>query len=165
MITLFGTNTTHERLRKFGHRMAGTAVGAVLGLVILHLIGRDHVYATLVVIVAGLTLGAWGMQRAYACWVVGLVVALVQLYALSTPDNGMNHLLGERIIDNGLGILVATACAALIFPLSRRTVVKEAERAATSTRSPKSSCRSNSAGPGRTSPCGCVARPARWTPR
>ncbi|MFE4772872.1 FUSC family protein [Streptomyces sp. NPDC056713] len=128
MITLFGTNTTHERLRKFGHRMVGTAVGAVLGLVILHLIGRDHVYATLAVIIAGLTLGAWGMQRAYACWVVGLVVALVQLYALSTPDNGMNHLLGERIIDNGLGILVATACAALIFPLSRRTVVKEAER-------------------------------------
>ncbi|MEV1021272.1 FUSC family protein [Streptomyces sp. NPDC050264] len=128
MITLFGTNTTHERLRKFGHRMVGTAIGAVLGIVILHLIGRDHVYATLAVIVAGLTLGAWGMQRAYACWVVGLVVALVQLYALTTPDSGMNHLLGERLLDNGIGVLVATACAALIFPLSRRTVVKEAER-------------------------------------
>ncbi|WP_394428403.1 FUSC family protein [Streptomyces sp. SGAir0957] len=128
MITLFGTNTTHERLRKFGHRMVGTAVGAVLGIVVLHLIGRDHVYATLAVIVAGLTFGAWGMQRAYACWVVGLVVALVQLYALTTPDSGMNHLLGERLLDNGIGVLVATACAALIFPLSRRTVVKEAER-------------------------------------
>ncbi|MFJ8820875.1 FUSC family protein [Streptomyces sp. NPDC102467] len=128
MITLFGTNTTHERLRKFGHRMVGTVIGAVLGIVILHFIGRDHVYATLAVIVAGLTLGAWGMQRAYACWVVGLVVALVQLYALTTPDSGMNHLLGERLLDNGIGVLVATACAALIFPLSRRTVVKEAER-------------------------------------
>ncbi|MET9496187.1 FUSC family protein [Streptomyces sp. NPDC006552] len=128
MITLFGTNTTHERLRKFGHRMVGTAIGAVLGIVVLHLIGRDHVYATLAVIVAGLTFGAWGMQRAYACWVVGLVVALTQLYGLTTPDSGMNHLLGERLLDNGIGVLVATACAALIFPLSRRTVVKEAER-------------------------------------
>ncbi|MFI6873927.1 FUSC family protein [Streptomyces sp. NPDC050400] len=128
MITLFGTNTTHERLRKFGHRMVGTAVGAVLGLVVLHLIGRDHVYATLTVIVLGLSFGAWGMQRAYACWVTGLVVALVQLYALTTPDSAMDHLLGERLLDNGIGILVATACAALIFPLSRRTVVKEAER-------------------------------------
>ncbi|MFI0239908.1 FUSC family protein [Streptomyces sp. NPDC016845] len=128
MITLFGTNTTHERLRKFGHRMVGTVIGAVLGIVVLHLIGRDHVYATLAVIVAGLAFGAWGMQRAYACWVVGLVVALVQLYALTTPDSGMNHLLGERLLDNGIGVLVATACAALIFPLSRRTVVKEAER-------------------------------------
>ncbi|MFI7382702.1 FUSC family protein [Streptomyces sp. NPDC049813] len=128
MITLFGTNTTHERLRKFGHRMVGTAIGAVLGIVVLHLIGRDHVYATLAVIVAGLTFGAWGMQRAYACWVTGLVIALVQLYGLTTPDSGMNHLLGERLLDNGIGVLVATACAALIFPLSRRTVVKEAER-------------------------------------
>ncbi|MYW67035.1 FUSC family protein [Streptomyces sp. SID8379] len=128
MITLFGTNTTHERLRKFGHRMVGTVVGAVLGIVLLHLIGRDHVYATLAVIVAGLTVGAWGIQRAYAVWVVGLVVALTQLYGMTTPDSGMEHLLGERILDNGLGILVATACAALIFPLSRRTVVKEAER-------------------------------------
>ncbi|MFJ9038683.1 FUSC family protein [Streptomyces sp. NPDC102406] len=128
MITLFGTNTTHERLRKFGHRMVGTVIGAVLGIVVLHLIGRDHVYATLAVIVAGLAFGAWGMQRAYACWVVGLVVALTQLYGLTTPDSGMNHLLGERLLDNGIGVLVATACAALIFPLSRRTVVKEAER-------------------------------------
>ncbi|MBO1332861.1 FUSC family protein [Streptomyces sp. VRA16 Mangrove soil] len=128
MITLFGTNTTHERLRKFAHRMIGTALGAVLGIALLHLVGRDHVYATLAVIVAGLAFGAWGMQRAYACWVVGLVVALTQLYGMTTPDSGMDHLLGERILDNGIGVLVATACAALIFPLSRRTVVREAER-------------------------------------
>ncbi|MEV6312082.1 FUSC family protein [Streptomyces sp. NPDC051840] len=128
MITLFGTNTTHERLRKFGHRMAGTVVGAVLGIALLHLLGDDHVHATLAVIVAGLTLGAWGMQRAYALWVVGLVVALVQLYGLTTPYDGMDHLLGERLLDNGIGILVATACAALIFPLSSRRITREAER-------------------------------------
>ncbi|MFF3489874.1 FUSC family protein [Streptomyces sp. NPDC002795] len=128
MITLFGTNTTHERLRKFGHRMVGTVVGAVLGILLVHLIGRDHVHWTLAVIVAGLTFGAWGMARAYACWVVGLVVALCQLYAMTTPESGMDHLLGERLLDNGIGVLVATACAALIFPLARRTVVQEAER-------------------------------------
>ncbi|WP_326674242.1 FUSC family protein [Streptomyces sp. NBC_01257] len=128
MITLFGTNTTHERLRKFGHRMAGTVVGAVIGIALLHLVGHGHVYVMLTVIVAGITLGAWGMQRAYAFWVVGLVVALVQLYGLTTPDAGMDHLLGERLLDNGLGILVATVCAALIFPLSGRRITREAER-------------------------------------
>ncbi|MFD4978924.1 FUSC family protein [Streptomyces sp. NPDC058383] len=128
MITLFGTNTTHERLRKFGHRMAGTVVGAVIGIALLHLVGHGHVYVMLAIIVAGLTLGAWGMQRAYALWVVGLVVALVQLYGLTTPYGGMDHLLGERLLDNGLGILVATACAALIFPLSGRRITREAER-------------------------------------
>ncbi|MDQ0797818.1 FUSC family protein [Streptomyces sp. B1I3] len=128
MITLFGTNTTHERLRKFGHRMAGTVIGAVIGVALLHLVGPGHVYGTLTIIVAGLTFGAWGMQRAYALWVVGLVVALVQLYGLTTPYEGMDHLLGERLVDNGLGILVATACAALVFPLSSRRITKEAER-------------------------------------
>lgn len=127
MITLFGTSTTHERLRKFGHRMAGTIAGAVLGVLLLHWTGHQHIHWTLAVIVLGLSLGSWGMQRAYALWTTGLVVALVQLYGLTTPDSAMNHLLGERLVDNGIGILVASACAALIFPLSTRTVVREAE--------------------------------------
>ncbi|MBP0461538.1 FUSC family protein, partial [Streptomyces montanisoli] len=128
MITLFGTNTTHDRVRKFAHRMAGTVVGAVVGILLLHLIGPGHTYATLAVIVAGLTIGAWGMQRAYAIWVVGLVTALVQLYGLTTPYSGMDHLLFERLIDNGIGIAVATVCAALIFPVSGGRLVREAER-------------------------------------
>ncbi|WP_328536993.1 FUSC family protein [Streptomyces sp. NBC_00344] len=128
MITLFGTNTTHERLRKLAHRMAGTVVGAVLGIWLLHLIGPGHIYGTLLVIVAGLALGAWGMQRQYAYWVVGLVTALVQLYGMSTPYSGMDHLLAERLLDNGIGILVATACAALIFPLTTRKIAQEADR-------------------------------------
>ncbi|SEC84084.1 Uncharacterized membrane protein YccC [Streptomyces misionensis] len=127
MITLFGTNTTHERLRKFGHRMIGTAAGAIIGVLLLHWVGRDHVYWTLTVIVLGLALGSWGMQRAYALWTTGLVVALVQLYGLTTPDSRMDHLLGERLLDNGIGILAAAACAALIFPLSTRSIAREAE--------------------------------------
>ncbi|MEK8174814.1 FUSC family protein [Streptomyces sp. M19] len=128
MITLFGTNTTHERLRKFGHRMAGTIAGAVLGIALLHLIGPGHVYWTLAVIVGGLAFGAWGMQRQYGYWVLGLVTALVQVYGLTSPYGSMDHLLTERLVDNGVGILVATACAALIFPVSNRKIVQEAER-------------------------------------
>ncbi|MFB7593787.1 FUSC family protein [Streptomyces sp. NPDC056160] len=127
MITLFGTNTTHERLRKFGHRMVGTVAGAVVGVLLLHAMGHHHIHWTLLVIVAGLSFGSWGLQRAYALWVAGLVAALVQLYGLTTPDSGMDRLLGERLLDNGLGVLIATACAALIFPLSTRSVVREAE--------------------------------------
>ncbi|MGY1437575.1 FUSC family protein [Streptomyces reniochalinae] len=128
MITLFGTNTTHERLRKFAHRMVGTAVGAVLGIALLHAVGHGHVYAMLTVIVAGITFGAWGMSRAYALWVVGLVVALTQLYGLTTPYDGMDRLLTERLVENGLGVLVATACAAAVFPVATSKVRREAAR-------------------------------------
>nr|WP_251076954.1 FUSC family protein [Streptomyces benahoarensis] len=128
MITLFGTSTTHERLRKFVHRMAGTVAGAVLGILLLRLIGPGHVYATLTVIVLGLAAGSWGMQRRYAYWVVGLVTALTQLYGMTTPNDALEGLLAERLLDNGLGVLAATACAALIFPVSSRRLAQEAER-------------------------------------
>ncbi len=128
MITLFGTNTTHERLRKLGHRMVGTVAGAVLGIALLRLIGTGHAYATLAVIVIALSFGSWGIQRSYAYWVVGLVTALVQMYALTVPARDMDWLLTERLLDNALGMLVATGCAAVVFPVSTRRVAREAKR-------------------------------------
>ncbi|MFH8812224.1 FUSC family protein [Streptomyces hygroscopicus] len=128
LITLFGTNTTHERLRKLVHRVVGTAVGAVIGIALLHLIGPGHTGWTLVVIVGGLTIGSWGLQRQYAYWVVGLVVALVQMYGLTTPYGGMDRLLAQRLVDNALGCAVATVCAAVIFPVSTRKVAREVQR-------------------------------------
>ena len=126
MITMFGTNTTHERLRKLGHRVVGTLIGAVIGIALVHLIGPGHVYWTLLVIVAGISVGSWGIQRRYSYWVIGLVTALVQLYALSTPYDRMDWLLTQRLMDNVLGIVVATVCAALLFPVSTRKVAREA---------------------------------------
>ncbi|WP_240676997.1 FUSC family protein [Actinacidiphila soli] len=127
MITMFGTNTTHERLRKVGHRMVGTVVGAVIGIAVLHLIGPGHIYWTLLVIVAGLGFGSWGIQRRYAYWVTGLVIALVQLYGLATPYGNLDWLLTQRLLDNALGMAAATVCAALVFPLSTRKIAHEAQ--------------------------------------
>ncbi|WP_169316882.1 FUSC family protein [Actinacidiphila oryziradicis] len=128
MITFGGTNTTHERLRKLAHRMVGTVAGAVIGIALLHLIGPGHIYWTLAVIVAAIAFGAWGFQRRYAYWLTGLVAALVQTYGLTTPYRDMDWLLTQRLMDNALGILVATACAALIFPVPTRKVAREAQR-------------------------------------
>ena len=79
-----GTNTIPERLRKLGHRVVGTAVGAVIGIALIHLIGPGHVYWTLLVIVAGVSLGVLGLERQYVYFVTGLVTALVQLYGMTT---------------------------------------------------------------------------------
>jgi hypothetical protein len=127
MITFGGTSTTQERLRKLAHRMAGTVAGAVIGIALLHLIGPDHIYWTLAVIVAGIAFGAWGFQRQYVYWVTGLVAALVQVYGLTTPYHTMDWLLTQRLMDNALGVIAATAVAALIFPVPARKVAREAQ--------------------------------------
>jgi hypothetical protein len=128
LLSLFGVTTTPDRLRKLVHRLLGTAVGAVLGISALHLIGPGHIYQTVAFIVVVFSLGAWGQQRQYAYYVVGLVAALTQLYGLSTPYHGMDWLLTKRLIDNGLGMVIGTACAAVIFPISTRKIAREAKR-------------------------------------
>lgn len=128
LIALMGTNTVPERLRKLGHRVAGTAIGAVIGLALLHFIGPGHGYWTLLILVAGISIGSWGMRRRYIYFVVGLVAGLVQLYGLTTPyGHPLDWLLTQRLIDNAFGMTVATVCAALLFPVSTRDIVSEAE--------------------------------------
>ncbi|GAA5035160.1 FUSC family protein [Streptomyces siamensis] len=126
MVAMLGTNTTHERLRKLAHRVVGTLAGAVIGIALLRLIGPGHIHWTLLVIVAGLSLGAACVQRRYTYMVTGLVVALVQLYGFVTPYDEMDRLLADRLIDNALGMLVATLCTVLIFPVSTRKISREA---------------------------------------
>ncbi|MER5917657.1 FUSC family protein [Streptomyces sp. NPDC001982] len=127
LIAFFGASTTPDRLRKLAHRLLGTAVGAVLGIGVLHLIGPGHIYQTLAFIVVAFSLGAW-MQRQYAYLIVGLVAALTQLYGMTTPWHSMDWLLTKRLIDNGLGMVVASACAVVIFPVSTRKIAREAKR-------------------------------------
>ncbi|MFJ4031337.1 FUSC family protein [Streptomyces griseoluteus] len=127
MVAMLGTNTTEERLRKLAHRVVGTLAGAVIGMVLVHLIGPGHVYWSLFVIAVGLSLSAACMQRWYAYTVTGLVVALVQLYGFLTPYDQMTRLLADRLTDNAVGMLAATVCTMLIFPLSTRKICREAE--------------------------------------
>jgi uncharacterized membrane protein YccC len=129
LVGFFGSNTTPERLRRLGHRVVGTVLGAVIGIALVHLIGPGHIYWTMAVIVVGLAFGSWGLQFQYAYTVTGLVVALVQLYALTAPYNQMDWLLTQRLIDNALGMAVAAGCAAVLFPVSTRKVAREANRA------------------------------------
>jgi len=129
MVGLVGSNTTTERVRKLAHRMVGTVIGAVIGILLVHAIGPGHIWWTLAVIVVALALGAFGTQYAYAFWVISLVTALIQLYAMTTPSSGLDWLLTKRLLLNALGIVVAGVCAAAIAPVSTRKIVREAGHA------------------------------------
>ena len=69
-------------------RVAGTALGAVIGIILLHLIGHGHNLLVLALIVVVVSVGVLGLQHYYFFFVTFLTIALVQLYAMSTPDSG-----------------------------------------------------------------------------
>jgi hypothetical protein len=125
-------NSTAERVSKLAHRVAGTALGAVGGIalaqLLTHVTGDAHVYWTLAVIVAGLSLGSWGAPRLYGYWTFGLTLALTQVYALTTPMNQMDWLLTQRVMLNGLGMAVGTLVALVLFPIGTSKLTGEALR-------------------------------------
>jgi membrane protein DedA with SNARE-associated domain/uncharacterized membrane protein YccC len=126
VLSLMGSTTT-ERVRKTVHRLGGTALGATIGIIVLHLTGHGHNLLVLTVIVGSVSVGVLGVQHFYFFFVTFLTFGLVQLYAMSTPDSGIDRLLAQRVIENGMGMVVGTLCAALLFPLTMRKVIYEAE--------------------------------------
>jgi hypothetical protein len=127
ILALMGPSTTPERVRKTVHRVGGTALGATIGITVVHLTGHGHDLLVLTLIVGSVSVGILGVQHFYFFFVTFLTIGLVQLYAMATPDSGIDWELAQRIIDNGLGMMVGTLCATLLFPLTIRKVMYEAE--------------------------------------
>jgi hypothetical protein len=126
ILALFGPATNTERVRKSVQRVAGTALGAVIGVVLLHLIGHGHPYAILAVLAVGVGIGMVGVQHYYTFFAICLTAALVQLYGTYTPNSKIDWLMAQRVFENGLGLAVGTLCAAVLFPLSNRKIILEA---------------------------------------
>lgn len=128
LIAMLGPSTDNERVRKSAQRVVGTALGAVVGVVVLHLIGHGHAYPILTVIAVGVGIGSVGVQHYYTFFVIFLTAALVQLYGTYTPNSQIDWLMTQRVIENGLGLAIGCLCIAVLFPLSNRAIVREATR-------------------------------------
>jgi hypothetical protein len=126
IIAMLGPATDTERVRKSVQRVAGTALGAVIGVVLLHLIGHGHPYAILTVLALGVSLGVVGVQHYYTFFAICLTAAIVQLYGTYTPNSKIDWLMAQRVFENGVGLAVGILCAAVLFPLSNRKIVREA---------------------------------------
>ncbi|HSY16206.1 MAG TPA: FUSC family protein, partial [Jatrophihabitantaceae bacterium] len=127
LLAMLGPATTRERVRKTVHRLAGTALGATIGIIVVHLVGHGHSFLIVALIVGSVSVGVLGLQNFYFFFVTFLTIGLVQIYALSTPNSGINWLLTQRVIETGLGLVVGTLAVALLFPLTMRGVKYEAE--------------------------------------
>lgn len=126
MIIFTGTNTTYERVRKTWQRALGTVAGGALGVASFELLGAAHPWISLLLVVAGLTVGAYSIASHYTWWVVGLVVALVQLYAFTTDFHTSLILL--RLAENMVGALTAVLVGLVLLPVGTRRMIDEAVR-------------------------------------
>ncbi|MWA06126.1 hypothetical protein F8568_038405 [Actinomadura sp. LD22] len=126
MIIFTGTNTTHERVRKTWQRALGTVAGGALGVASFELLGAAHPWISLLLVVAGLTVGAYAIASHYTWWVIGLVVALVQLYAFTTDFSSSLILL--RLAENMVGALTAVLVGLVLLPVGTRRMIDEAVR-------------------------------------
>ena len=120
-----GVATSHEQGRKLLKRGMGTALGAVIGIALHHLIGSAQTdpWGTLTVIVVAMSIGAYFITVNYAAFVTCLVITLVQLYALTTPG-GLDTLLAYRLAENLLGAAVGLIVALLVLPVPTAAVIR-----------------------------------------
>ncbi|WP_413601875.1 FUSC family protein [Curtobacterium sp. Curtsp57] len=126
MIVLAGTNTTPERVRKGIHRGVGTIVGGAVGIGLVHVLGTDHPWVTMVMVCVLLAVGTYGFGGLYAVWAACLVVVLCQVYDYSGTFT--DALIPMRLAENLLGATIAILVSLVVLPLATRSVVRRAVR-------------------------------------
>jgi hypothetical protein len=123
VVVLGGTSTPDHRGRKLMRRVAGTAIGGVIGVVIHDLIGPEAAWWTIaIIVVAALTIGAYAIKASYAVFVTCLVISLAQVYALAGGD--LNTTLLYRLAENGTGAVIAVIVATVFLPVPTYSVIR-----------------------------------------
>jgi hypothetical protein len=123
-VTYMGANTSGEQVTKAAWRIIGTLVGILIGGLLANVIG--HSTWSLAIIILALATGTIFMKANYAVMVVGLTIAISQLYAQLGEYS--NHLLVMRLEENAIGAAIGALAAIWIFPVSTRRATAIAAR-------------------------------------
>ncbi len=121
-ITFMGTNTSGEQLVKAAHRVAGTLIGILIGSLLAHAVGVSS--WSIAVIIGALAVGIYFMKVSYGVMVIGVTIAVSQLY--EQLEEFSNHLLVLRLEESAIGAAIAAICALVIFPIPTRKVARVA---------------------------------------
>ncbi|HEU0257672.1 MAG TPA: FUSC family protein [Microbacteriaceae bacterium] len=117
---LVGTNHAGEQVRKAVYRVAGTLVGAIIAVPVAHLAGSRPAPVIAVVLVS-LFVGLYLMRVNYSLMIVGITVAVAELYV--EFHEFTDGLLLLRLGETALGAAVTAAAVVLILPLRQGRVV------------------------------------------
>lgn len=122
-ITFMGANTSGEQIRKAVFRVAGTAIGIVIGSLMVRVVGH-HTYWSIAVILVALFFGFYLFRVNYAFMVIAITVMVAQLYV--QLDEFSDSMLLLRLGETSLGAAVAALVVLFVFPLRTRHVLRVA---------------------------------------
>lgn len=120
-VTFMGANSATEQVRKGILRIVGTAVGAVVGALLAHLVG-GHGQIAVAVILAAIFLGIYFMRISYAFMVIGITVMVSQLYV--QLDEFSDRFLLLRLEETALGAAIAAITVVCVLPLRTGRVAR-----------------------------------------
>ena len=119
-LAFMATTNSGEQVRKALFRVTGTAIGIVIGDLLVHVTG-GHIWSSLVIVLIALFFGIYLIRVNYTFMVIGITVTMSQLYAQLGEFSW--HLLllrlGETAI--GVGAVVLTVC--FVVPLRPQRVL------------------------------------------
>jgi uncharacterized membrane protein YccC len=122
-VILIGTYNVSEQVTKALFRIAGTFAGVLAGGLLAHLVSHRDGWAIAVVLIA-LTLGHYLLRVNYVFMILGVTVAISQLY--EQLGEFTNHLLAVRLEETATGAAAAIIVVLLVVPLHTRQVLQVA---------------------------------------
>jgi uncharacterized membrane protein YccC len=119
-LAFMATTNSGEQVRKALFRVAGTAIGIVLGDLLVRLTG-GQVWSSLLIVLVALFFGIYLIRVNYTFMVIGITVTLSQLYAQLGELSW--HLLLVRLGETTIGVAAVILTVLLIVPLRPRRVL------------------------------------------
>jgi uncharacterized membrane protein YccC len=119
-LAFMATTNSGEQVRKALFRVGGTAIGIVIGDVLVHVTG-GHIWSSLLIVVVALFFGIYLVRINYTFMVIGITVTLSQLYAQLGEFSW--HLLLLRLGETAIGVGAVVLTVLLVVPLRPQRVL------------------------------------------
>ena len=119
-LAFMATTNSGEQVRKALFRVGGTAIGIIVGDVLVHVTG-GHVWSSLLIVMIALFLGIYLVRVNYTFMAIGITVTLSQLYA--QLDEFSWHLLLLRLGETAIGVGAVIVTVLLVVPLRPQRVL------------------------------------------
>ncbi|HEV7189455.1 MAG TPA: FUSC family protein, partial [Blastococcus sp.] len=122
-LCFIATTNSGEQVRRALFRAGGTAIGIVIGDLLVHLTG-GHVWSSLLIVLVALFFGIYLIRVNYMLMTIGITVTMAQLYVQFNEFSWSLLLL--RLAETAIGVAAVVVTVLVIVPLRPQRVLTTA---------------------------------------